>query len=198
MFTYAKVYKLSPVKKYAEVITMTAKETDNNNEANITKLQEEISNFFEDIMYEFGGSPLLGRIYGKCVIHPESSFLQKDFSDIFKVNASTISRNVKELENWGLISKRREPGSREWQYQLADTSFLELFLHTFEENKNKLQEKREDLLRIKNHWGFSSKESQSISVLSQLLEWIEVVELELENFITHLNKRYLEIEKKNI
>ena len=87
-------------------------------DANSAKLKEEISNFFEDLMYDYGGSPLLGRIYSICVMDHDKSFLQKDLQNEFKVNPSTISRNLKELESRNLINKRREPGNREWQYQL--------------------------------------------------------------------------------
>ena len=38
------------------------------NSQDILKLEEEISNFFEDFMYDRGGSPLLGRIYALCVL----------------------------------------------------------------------------------------------------------------------------------
>ena len=159
------------------------------------KLKEEISNFFEDLMYDYGGSPLLGRIYSICVMDSEKSFLQKDLQNEFKVNPSTISRNLKELESWNLINKRREPGSREWQYQLNDTSFLELFLHTFEESRLKLRDKQEELERIKEHWADIVDEKKFDS-LNKLTEWMRVVEEELDTFITDLNRKYLEFEKK--
>ena len=82
------------------------------NSQDILKLEEEISNFFEDFMYDRGGSPLLGRIYALCVLtSPAKPLLQKDLVDKFNVNPSTISRNLKELENWRLVDRRREPGS---------------------------------------------------------------------------------------
>ena len=171
----------------------------------ISRLEEEISNFFEDLMYDYGGSPLLGRIYSLCILnHTDNYIAQKDLGDIFKVNASTISRNINELETWGLISKRREPGSREWKYQVGDTSFLELFLRSFEKNSEKLEEKREELIRIKGHWGDTfaeqvknnKKGQHALKVLNLLIEWIKVVEQELNQLITNLNKKYLELERK--
>ena len=168
---------------------------------NSAKLKEEISNFFEDLMYDYGGSPLLGRIYSICVMdeswdETEQKKNQNYFVDEFKVNPSTISRNLKELESWNLINKRREPGSREWQYQLNDTSFLELFLYNFEQTKGKLRDKQEELDRIKNHWTglVNDKKFQS---LNKLRNWMKTVEDELDIFITDLNKKYLEFEKKN-
>ena len=175
-----------------------AKNTDktkNQEERNSNKLNEEISNFFEDLMYDYGGSPLLGRIYSICVMNESKSFLQKNLTDEFKVNPSTISRNLKELESWNLINKRREPGSREWQYQLSDTSYLELFLHTFEELRSKLRDKQEELERIKEHWADLVDEKKFDS-LNKLTEWMRVVEEELDTFISDLNKKYLEFEKK--
>ncbi|MFX0209198.1 MAG: GbsR/MarR family transcriptional regulator [Candidatus Hodarchaeota archaeon] len=171
----------------------------------ILKLEEEISNFFEDLMYNWGGSPLLGRIYALCVLTtPDKPLLQKDLVDRFNVNPSTISRNLKELENWRLIDRRREPGSREWKYVLNDTSFLELLIHRFEENASNLRERIDALNRVRGHWGETlSEESKAtkggehaLSVLDQLIEWIQIVDLELDDFIKKLDKRYLELEKK--
>ncbi|MFQ5977721.1 MAG: GbsR/MarR family transcriptional regulator [Candidatus Heimdallarchaeota archaeon] len=171
----------------------------------ILKLEEEISNFFEDIMYDWGGSPLLGRIYALCALTtPDKPLFQKDLVSKFNVNPSTISRNLKELENWRLIDRRREPGSREWKYQVEDTSFLELLTHRFEENERNLGERIDALTRIRNHWGETlsdeSKEAakgqHALQLLDRLIEWIKIVEAELEEFIQKLQERYLKLEKK--
>ncbi len=171
----------------------------------ILKLEEEISNFFEDFMYDRGGSPLLGRIYALCVLtSPDKPLLQRDLVEKFKVNPSTISRNLKELESWNLIARRREPGSREWKYQVEPTSFRELLINTYDDNANTLQEKAADLIRIREHWGISlSKESkitkkgeQALNVLDILIEWIDIVEKELDSFIGNLQERFLELEKR--
>ena len=165
------------------------------NDYSSDKLKEEISNFFEDLMYDYGGSPLLGRIYSICVMDADKSFLQEDLQKEFKVNPSTISRNLKELESWNLISKRREPGERKWQYQLNNTSFLELFLHTFDESNRKLQDKREELQRIKEHWA-DQVDEETFESLNKLIDWMELVEDELNTFIANLNKKYVDFEKK--
>ena len=170
----------------------------------IIKLEEEISNFFEDLMYDRGGSPLLGRIYALCVLtDPNKPLLQKDLVTRFNVNPSTISRNLKELENWRLITRRREPGSREWKYQVEDTSFLELLVKRFEDNAINLRERGDDLRRIREHWGETlSKESKStekgssvINVLDLLIKWISIVDKELEVFMERIHSRFLEMEK---
>jgi len=182
--------------------------SDDNNEEDpqdISKLEEEISNFFEDYMYIRGGSPLLGRIYALCVLtSPGKPLLQKDLVEKFKVNPSTISRNLKELENWNLITRRREPGSREWKYQVEPTSFRELLIHTYDESANSLQEKADDLIRIREHWGTSLSEKskvtkkgqQALLALDILIEWINIVEKELDAFIVNLQERFLELEKR--
>ncbi|MFW9915154.1 MAG: MarR family transcriptional regulator [Candidatus Thorarchaeota archaeon] len=171
----------------------------------ILKLEEEISNLFEDIMYDWGGSPLLGRIYSLCMLTAPDKFLsQKDLVARFSVNPSTISRNLKELENWNLIARRREPGSREWMYQADDTSFLELVVHKFEGNASSIRDRADDLKRIRNHWGETlSEESKqtekgkrALLVLDRLIEWLEIVERELETFFQNLHKCYLELEKR--
>ena len=178
---------------------------ENEDSQDILKLEEEISNFFEDFMYDRGGSPLLGRIYALCVLSsPNKPLLQKDLVEKFKVNPSTISRNLKELENWNLITRRREPGSREWKYQIEPTSFRELLIHTYDVNADVLHEKADDLIRIREHWGASlsdeskvtKKGKQSLQVLDILIEWINIVEKELDSFIVHLQERFLELEKR--
>lgn len=171
----------------------------------ILKLEEEISNFFEDVFYDWGGSPLLGRIYALCVLTtPDKSLFQKDLVEQFNVNPSTISRNLKELENWGLLDRRREPGSREWKYQVDDTSFLELLVHRFDETVVNLRDRIDALTRIRNRWGETlseqSKETMkgkyTLTILDRLIEWIATVEEELNAFVQKLHSKYLELEKK--
>lgn len=171
----------------------------------ILKLEEEISNFFEDIMYDRGGSPLLGRIYALCVLAASTKpLLQKDLGTKFNVNPSTISRNLKELETWRLIDRRREPGSREWNYQVDPTSFLELLVNRFQQNAVTLRERGDDLKRIREHWGRSlSKDSKQteegkrvLHVLDFLIEWIAIVEDELESFTQTLNNRFFKLERQ--
>jgi DNA-binding transcriptional regulator GbsR (MarR family) len=172
----------------------------------IRKLEEEFSNFFEDLMYDRGGSPLLGRIFALCILtSAQKPLLQKDLVDKFQVNPSTISRNLKELENWGLLDRRREPGSREWKYQVEPTSFLELLVNKFEENAEMLKDREDALKRIRTHWGSTlSKESKetkegkrTLQILDFLIEWITIVEDELDIFIQTIHKRFLEMEKQN-
>lgn len=171
----------------------------------LVKLEEEISNFFEDLMYDWGGSPLLGRIYSQCVLSvPNELLLQSDFANRFKVNPSTISRNLKELESLNLITKRRDPGSREWKYLVDGTSFLELLVNKFDTNASNLHDRLDDLIRIRNHWGEtlsegtmkSEKGKHSQKVLDRLIEWMNIVESELDSFLKNLHNRYLELEKK--
>ncbi|MFX0173241.1 MAG: MarR family transcriptional regulator [Candidatus Hodarchaeota archaeon] len=169
----------------------------------ILKLEEEITNFFEDLFYARGGSPLLGRIYALCVLSaPNKPLLQKNLVARFEVNPSTISRNLKELENWRLVDRRREPGSREWKYQVESTSFLELISNRFEDNITMLRDSGVDLKRIRRHWGESlrdeaknsDKGKRALQVLEFLIEWISIVEVELDKFIQTLHKRFLELE----
>lgn len=182
---------------------MSAEATNKNSD--IQKLEEEISNFFEDIMYDRGGSPLLGRIYALCVLaDPKKPLMQKDLVTKFKVNPSTISRNLKELENWRILTKRREPGSREWQYNIDPTSFLELLVNRFEENAVTLRDREDDLKRIREHWGDTLSEKskkteegqRAIQMLDFLIKWISIVKRELGSFVQTLHKQFLELEKQ--
>ncbi|MFX0184899.1 MAG: MarR family transcriptional regulator [Candidatus Hodarchaeota archaeon] len=170
----------------------------------ILKLEEELTNFFEDLFYARGGSPLLGRIYALCVLSaPNKPLFQKDLVSRFEVNPSTISRNLKELENWRLIDRRREPGSREWKYQVEPASFLELIVNRFEDNITMLRDSGGDLQRIRRHWGEalsddsknSDKGKRVLQVLEILIKWISIVEIELDKFIQTLHKRFQEMEQ---
>ncbi|PWI48463.1 hypothetical protein CEE45_06940 [Candidatus Heimdallarchaeota archaeon B3_Heim] len=171
----------------------------------IIKLEEEISNFFEDLMYDRGGSPLLGRIFALCVLtSSQKPLLQKELVDKFEVNPSTISRNLKELENWKLIDRRREPGSREWKYQVESTAYLELLVNEFEENVITLREREGGLKRIRERWGETmsqeSRESpggkRTLQILDFLINWMEIVATEQDELIKTLHRRFLELEKK--
>ncbi len=178
---------------------------ENEDSQDILKLEEEISNFFEDFMYSRGGSPLLGRIYALCLLSsPDKPLVQTDLVNKFKVNPSTISRNLKELESWNLIDRRREPGSREWKYQIEPISFRELLVKTYDDSADTLLEKADDLIRIREHWGASLSESSmstnkgknALQVLDILIEWIAIVEEELNSFIKRLHGRFLKLEKR--
>jgi len=171
----------------------------------ILKLEEEISNFFEDFMYDRGGSPLLGRIYALCVLtDPNKPLTQNDLVNKFKVNPSTISRNLKELESWRLITRRREPGSREWLYKVDETTFLELIVKDFDDETRSLRERKANLQRIKEHWGETlsdeSKKTETgnraLQMLDLLIEWISTVEKELESFIQNIRLSFLNLEKE--
>ncbi len=169
----------------------------------IIKLEEEISNFFEDLMYDRGGSPLLGRIFALCVLtSPEEPLLQKELVDKFEVNPSTISRNLKELENWKLIDRRREPGSREWKYQVEKNAYLELLVDEFEEKLNTLKEREGGLRRIRERWGKTlsqeSKDSpggkRTLQKLDDLITWMDIATSELDDFIQALHRRFQELD----
>ena len=174
-------------------------------EWDILKFEEELSNFFEDLMYDRGGSPLLGRIYTLCLLKgPDVPLLQKDLSRKFNVNPSTISRNLKELEKLRLVTRRRAPGAREWSYYLEETSFINLFLNTIKDHKLVLREKRRELQRIKLYWdhNLSSKSKNTekgkkvLQVLDVLVAWIFRVETELGLFIQQLRSQFATIEKE--
>ncbi len=183
-----------------------SEESNADNFQDITKLEEEFSNFFEDLMYNRGGSPLLGRIFALCVLSAsDKPLLQKDLVSRFQVNPSTISRNLKDLEKWKLIDRRREPGSREWKYQVEPNSFLELIVNEFEENIDQLDESKGGLSRIREHYGKtlstsskqSEKGSRALLILDFLIEWMSIVEEEMDGFIQTLHKRFLDMEKNN-
>ncbi|MHA1330626.1 MAG: MarR family transcriptional regulator [Candidatus Hodarchaeales archaeon] len=177
----------------------------------ISKLEENIMNFFEDLMYELrGGSPLFGRIFGLTILADEGeTFLQKDLADRFNVSTSAISRNLKTLENWGLLGRRRrrQPDSREymWEYTLEPTAFLDLFNYPIMQNLEVLKSKREELVRSYESWRDNIKPSDQgivhrynsiMSVLEFLIKWMEIVEEELNKSLSSLENRFWEIKEE--
>lgn len=179
-------------------------------EGQISKLEENIMNFFEDLMYELrGGSPLFGRIFGLTILSEKNeTFLQKDLADRFNVSTSAISRNLKTLENWGLLGKRRrrQPDSREymWEYTNEPTAFLDLFNYPIVQNLEVLRGKREELTRNYEYWkeNIVVKESSSVQrynrimeALSFLIKWMEVLDDEINQFLGRLENRFWEVKE---
>ena len=168
----------------------------------IMNIEEEMMNFFEDIMYDSGNSPLLGRIYGLCVINTSKRIItQKNLIKKFKVNPSTISRIVKELEKLHLIKRRRQPGSLEWEYQVEPTTFMELLTHQLNKFATNLPERQNVLVQIREHWKRTlsteskqlEKAKRDLIILESLIKWITVVQEEMESFNQHLRIRYTEL-----
>ena len=183
--------------------TMESKEK---NLDEILSIEEELMNFFEDIMYDSGNSPLLGRIYCLCVINTtKKEITQKNLIKKFKVNASTISRIVRELEKLHLINKSRKPGSLEWEYQVIPTTFLDLFTYQLTNFSTNLPERHEMLINIRDHWKETlSNESKQLEIakrdliiLESLIEWITIVQEEMESLNDRLRIRYSEL-KENL
>jgi DNA-binding transcriptional regulator GbsR (MarR family) len=180
----------------------------NNEEGNEKKLEEimnieeEMMNFFEDIMYDSGNSPLLGRIYGLCVLNTSKRIItQKDLIKKFKVNPSTISRIVKELEKLHLINRKRQPGSLEWEYHVDPKTFLELLTHQLNSFITNLPERHDVLVQIREHWKKTlsteskqlEKAKRDLIILETLIKWITVVHEEMESFNQHLRVKYSEL-----
>jgi DNA-binding MarR family transcriptional regulator len=165
----------------------------------ILNIEEEMMNFFEDIMYDSSNSPLLGRIYGLCVINTSKRIItQKGLIKKFKVNPSTISRIVKELEKLHLINRRRQPGSLEWEYHVVPTTFLELLTHQQNSFTSILLERHNVLIQIREHWRRTlsaeskqlEKSRRDLIILEALIKWITVFQEEMESFNQNLQNRY--------
>jgi len=78
-------------------------------------------------------------------------------------------------------------------------------VNEFEVNAGTLRERGSGLKRIREHWGKTlSKESKetkegkrTLRILDFLIEWMSIVESELDSFIQTLHRRFLEMEKGN-
>ncbi|MHA2062740.1 MAG: MarR family transcriptional regulator [Candidatus Hodarchaeales archaeon] len=183
-----------------------SEESSTSRDQKLPDLEEELSNVFENLMFIQGGSPLLGRILALCTLSaPDKPLLQKDLVSKFKVNPSTVSRNLKELVELKFIDRRRIPGSREWKYQVEHSSFLEMLVNGFEKNSNDLEEVLEFLTSAYADYGNalnqfprpSERETRGLNIMDYLIEWLTIVKEELDSFIQTLHTRFPNMEKKN-
>ena len=165
-------------------------------ETELAEFQELLYDFFEDIIYERGGSPLLGRMFAK-LIFSELELKQGELAKEFAVTTATISRNLKTLENWHLITKKGERGSREWLYTTVSNSFFELFCGQLSELHLNLQDRKEAITTLNNNWKNldknhkrSSEWKQLQKIIEKLQTWITIYEKELSKFLKDLKERF--------
>ena len=165
-------------------------------ETELAEFQELLYDFFEDIIYERGGSPLLGRMFAK-LIFSELELKQGELAKEFAVTTATISRNLKILENWHLITKKGERGSREWLYTTDSNSFFELFCGQLSELHLNLQDRKEAIITLNNNWKNLDKNNKQSSewkqlqkIIEKLQTWITIYEKELSIFLKDLKERF--------
>ncbi|MFX0093708.1 MAG: hypothetical protein ACFFBD_18295 [Candidatus Hodarchaeota archaeon] len=169
-------------------------------EFELTEFHELLYDFFEDIIYERGGSPLLGRLFTKLLLS-DSEMQQSELAREFAVTTATISRNLKIMENWHVISKKRRRGSRELVYKTTPHSFFELFCGQLSEIYLNLQDRKEALLTLNRRWNTledNVKESLEWNrvqmILERLVSWILIYEKELNSFLKDLRQRFESLE----
>jgi DNA-binding transcriptional regulator GbsR (MarR family) len=165
-------------------------------ETELAEFQELLYDFFEDIIYERGGSPLLGRMFAK-LLFSEIELKQGDLAKEFVVTTATISRNLKTLENWHLITKKGERGSREWLYTTDSNSFFELFCGQLSELFLNLQDRKEAIITLNSNWNkLDDNNKQSLEwnqfqkIIEKLKDWIIIYEEELNKFFKDLKERF--------
>ncbi|MFX1533301.1 MAG: HTH domain-containing protein [Promethearchaeota archaeon] len=165
-------------------------------EFELTEFHELLYDFFEDIIYERGGSPLLGRLFTKLLLS-DSEMQQNELAKEFGVTTATISRNLKIMENWHLITKKGRRGSRELVYKTTPHSLFELFCGQLSELYLNLQDRREALLTLNRQWNsLENNIKQSLEwkqvqrMLEKLVSWIPIYEKELNTFLKDLRQRF--------
>lgn len=180
--------------------------------AEIIKLQEKASNFFEDLMHENRENPLLGRLYALFIFSPHQYLKQGDLAETLNVSVSTISRNLKKLEEWDIINRRlirkssidqsQEKSKDKWEYSEStnsSVSFIKILRNQYEETAETIMERRQALERIRELWHESSERSkESIEgkniflVLNTLINYLNIVEEEYIEFLDRLENRFKE------
>ncbi len=177
------------------------------NSKELTKLQERASNLLEDLMHEFNENPMLGRLFTVFIFGPDTKFKQGDLAEKLNVTVSTISRNLKTLEDWGVIKRtlvrtRPKKGVSKDKYEYSEKkdsvySFINILDRRYTENAEMLSEMHEALKRLKSDYDSlsveikSTVEGKNISlVLEPLLLYFDIIEEEYYLFIERLQERF--------
>ena len=177
------------------------------NSKELNKLQERASNLLEDLMHEFNENPMLGRLFTVFIFGPDIKFKQGDLAEKLNVTVSTISRNLKTLEDWGVIKRtlvrtRPKKGASKDKYEYSEKkdsvySFLSILDKRYTENAEMLSEMHEALKRLKNDYDSlpveikNTTEGKNISlVLEPLLLYFDIIEDEYYKFIERLQDRF--------
>ncbi|UCE15081.1 MAG: winged helix-turn-helix transcriptional regulator [Candidatus Heimdallarchaeota archaeon] len=178
----------------------------------IIKLQEKSSNFFEDLMHENRENPLLGRLYALFIFSPHQYLKQGDLAETLNVSVSTISRNLKKLEEWDIINRRlirksstdlkQEKSKDKWEYSEStnsSVSFIKILRNNHEETAETIMERRQALERIREQWHESSEEAKEsvegkniFQVLDTLINYMSILEEEYIEFLDRLENRFKE------
>jgi DNA-binding transcriptional regulator GbsR (MarR family) len=173
--------------------------------SDLVKLQEEFSNFLEDFMHDMGENPSLGRLYAQFIFFKGDYYYQSDLADKLNVTVSTISRNLKKLEDWSLVDRRLAKKTRTrkrsdvYQYRSKEHSelaFIDVVIKTFNNTYELITEKFDALERIndryKNLDGTSKENIVAINlleVLNKLLAFLEIFNEEYQEFLLKIEER---------
>ncbi|MFW9996114.1 MAG: hypothetical protein ACFFD4_29000 [Candidatus Odinarchaeota archaeon] len=190
-----------------------AKSKNSDDKISFTSLNEEFSNVFEDIMHSIGENPLLGRLYSLFIFYPNSFFNQSDLAEKTNVTVSTISRNLKTLEDWNVINKRfvRKTAKKalikdKWEYNERKDSAVAL-IHgvlnkEFGEKVELIHDRRIGLQRVIEHWKKLNEESKQseegkniIRILNTLNQFFTILDEEYDAFLEKLSSRVKGMEK---
>ncbi|MFX0061715.1 MAG: MarR family transcriptional regulator [Candidatus Hermodarchaeota archaeon] len=162
-------------------------------------IKNELIHFFEDMLAARGANRRLGDLYGHFLF-TDNQLKQKELAEELDRNQSTISRDLKYLEQIGLIKKRRESNSREWLYSTSSESFIELITNRVLIASRSLQRGLVTLELLKKRWKKledavkSSKRGKRLrEILDAYIIYLEIMIEELEITTKKLRIRFEEI-----
>lgn len=181
--------------------------------SDIIVLHERFSNVLEDVMHIIGENPLIGRLFTHFVFSHEEKFTQTQLSEKLSVSISTISRNLKTMEDWKIVRKRlhRKPKESEdqskksdkWVYQEGRNPSLDLFQvinEKISENAGDLLEKKDSLFHLIENWESRSEEIKTSAegikfnnIVRTIFNLFIILEEEYETFLDRLEKRFNEV-----
>ncbi len=112
----------------------------NPSEEKLMEFKNSIIKLFEELWALRGNDPIAGRLYA-FIILSEKPLTQRKLEKASGYSRGQVSKTLKFLEHSLLITKSRQPGSREKLYHLGSESFLKTFSERMKTGLNFLRQK---------------------------------------------------------
>ncbi|MFW9917656.1 MAG: HTH domain-containing protein [Candidatus Thorarchaeota archaeon] len=180
-----------------------SEQTDDNLSSELLEGEAEISQFFEQIFSEFGINETLAKLLQFFALN-DGAYLQRQLAQRLDVSVSTISRNLKSLERWGIITNKPVPGSRERLYSRTSDVFVEHFVYivlTVFEYVSQIRERMEEFreewyVRLSSETEEAQRAERIMEIMTSLIFWAEIFAEGLDEMISKFTLRSEEAKKR--
>ena len=180
-----------------------SEQTDDNLSSESFESEAEISEFFERTFSEFGLNETLAKLLHFFALN-DGAYLQRQLAERLDVSVSTISRNLKSLERWGIITKKEVPGSKERRYSRTSDVFVEHFVWIIltiiayiGDIKDKMEVFREEwYVRLSAEAEEAQRAERIMEIITGLIFWADIFTEGLDDMISKFNLRKDEAKKR--